>query len=373
MPVNRPSLLSATLFLGSLVGGCSPEAVSGGSCTVEDNGDGTAVILCDDGSTAEIGPLDLVDAGDDPSADPSDEDTDAAGEGDDPEDNSSTDGEPTDPGDSGDPTDGGDLGDPSDNGDPTDGGDPVDPGDPTDTDDPGIDISGDTADPSDPSDGPLPVYTGDFVISSTADFLILDQYSAIDGSLLIYGYYLGSDVPSLDTITYVTGDVSLISIDLWDGNGLYDNEAEFNILNNLETIGGTLYLIYNDIDTFSCFGNLTEIGGDFEFTGWWNTGEFTAFGLLQSVGGDFRLSVGGATDLSAFAALSSIGGDFELDDYYELSSLDDLSSLTSIGGDVFVDDTDISQASFDAFIAGVTVGGTTTFIETFQEDNVEGE
>lgn len=272
MPLNALfSRLAQCSVLTLLAGGCTMQG--DGSCNVTENGDGVALISCPDGSTAEFGALSITE-GDvqDPTADEETRN----------EDNDVT-------------TDDDGSGNTADDG----NGNTADDGNGTTTDD---------------EPGDLSVFVGDFVASSSSDLAALDQYSTIDGSLIIAYTVLTSSTPNLSTIQSITGDMLILaSAVLEEPLQMQDPQfAPLNLLNNLTEIGGNLNIASNSTSSIAGFGSLT-----------------------------------------------SVGGDLYIDEYG--ATLDGFGSLSSVGGDLTMQGLDLSTSEFNDFIDSITIGGVSSF------------
>jgi len=141
--------------------------------------------------------------------------------------------------------------------------------------------------------------------------------------------------------TEIEGDVN---IGYFSPNGTNINNLEG--LSTINTIGGDLTIICNDIPNFSGLDNLVSVGGSLEIHSNHNITNMTGFENLVSVGLELGIhNSNGLQDLSGLENLSFIGGSLTIGifDYGNpsLSNIQSLEGLLSIGGSLEINSNDI--------------------------------
>lgn len=234
------------------------------------------------------------------------------------------------------------------------------------------------------------VHKGDVRIMKPDDMtnFINAGYTKIEGNLYICPVFAAEYMDSFEGfLKEITGDFTIQNKSL---------SNSFKGLNNLEKIGGTLFLFnVNNIKSFEGLENLKEIGGNFRiwdadfltFKGLNNLinirGDFTILGPrpftsltsfdglnnLEKIGGDFHIFIFGENNLIPLISfnglnnLKEIGGNFSIDgefngknNFTSLTSFSGLNNLKRIGGD-FVFDGINSLTSLDGLNSLEKVGG----------------
>jgi len=161
----------------------------------------------------------------------------------------------------------------------------------------------------------LTSFGGGFMIGYTSltSFIGLENLTTIGGNLEISYNDALSSLVGLENITYIEGEVY---IGIWSFFGGIGNSSLISLtgLNNLNSIGGGLFIIYNDA--------LTSLAG---------------LDNLDSIGGYLWIESNDAlTGLSDINNLTHIGGGLYIHTNYALSSLTGLGSVTSLGSDLIV-------------------------------------
>ena len=152
----------------------------------------------------------------------------------------------------------------------------------------------------------------------------MNNLNYIGGDIYINDTWIET-ISSFQNVTYVGGSVEILS------NSIRD----FSPLNNITHIGGSLKL-GNDSNYCALSGlmlGVTTVPGDV-FIGeiGFNDNNFDSFSSLVSVGGDFEIGANNLTNLTNLGALQSVGGILSFSSCPNLTSLNGLNSLTSIGG-----------------------------------------
>jgi len=152
----------------------------------------------------------------------------------------------------------------------------------------------------------------------------LNNLNYIGGNIYIADTWL-TDISPLQNLTYVGGNVEITS----------NKINNFSALNNLTYIGGSLKLS-NDMGHCNSSGlmlQVTNIPGDLVYSITCNVdSNLNALSSITTVGGLVKISVENITDLTGLGALTSVGGLFQIYDCYSIVSLNGINSLTSIGG-----------------------------------------
>lgn len=152
----------------------------------------------------------------------------------------------------------------------------------------------------------------------------LNNLNYIGGNIYIYDTWL-TDISPLQNLTYVGGSVEIVS----------NSINSFSALNNITYIGGSLS-ISNDRDY--CYNSglmlkVKNIPGDLNYSltckGDTNLNSLSS---ITTVGGKVLIRVENITDLTGLGALKTVGDRFQIDTCYLLESLNGINSLTNIGG-----------------------------------------
>jgi hypothetical protein len=193
----------------------------------------------------------------------------------------------------------------------------------------------------------------DLVLSSfNGDSEGLAALASVAGNLTItaVGDLYVSDL--LPALTQVQGDVLVQSN---AGSSGY-------ILNQLESVGGTLELISLSRLAQPSFDNLTAVGGDLRMAGVYS--DVSRFPSLSDVGGTLALDGDSAASIPATALIGSAGGlsigALRIDDTSRpIVPLPAATQLSPTGSVVVTDNALMCQASVDAFIAAREAEGWT--------------
>ena len=205
----------------------------------------------------------------------------------------------------------------------------------------------------------------------------LGVLQAVSGSVHIIDTGALQDVSGLDNLTYVGG-----SLMLYDTNLL----TSLNGLGSLTTVEGLVMIRGDALTSLTGLDNLTLVGGPLGVLGAGSLADITALRSLSSVAG-LSLSavtslqsldglqglttvpgdvmVGGSAwlpDLTGFDNLVSIGGNLQIGGNDALVSLVGLERLSTVGGNLAITNNDqLPQCVVDEAVAAIaTVGGTVT-------------
>ena len=197
----------------------------------------------------------------------------------------------------------------------------------------------------------------------------------INGNLVIGGSANGpiTNINSLENITYIDGNI-IIDHNIWMftllglnnleevGGNIYIDDCAINdisALSNLHTIGGNLELRRARFSDLSYLGNITSLGGSFYYSNenlssgtsvinlnvneihgdftidyfFSGSGDINLIGNMPitNVDGNFFLSGSKLLNISVFDDLETVLGDFELEDL-RLNSVNNFSNLEYVGG-----------------------------------------
>ena len=166
-------------------------------------------------------------------------------------------------------------------------------------------------------------YIGDLVISTQAEADAF-SYSEITGSLTIQG----------DDITDLTALSSLTSV----GGNLYiwfnDELTNLDGFSNLSIVGHNFHISYNPLlANVNGLSNLSTVGDDLVISSNPQLTNVDGFSNLSTVGGILYMSDNSTlTGVDGFSNLSAIGNNLWIVNNDELTNVDGLSALTTIGG-----------------------------------------
>jgi hypothetical protein len=153
----------------------------------------------------------------------------------------------------------------------------------------------------------------------------LENLTKVGGSIYINDTWVNS-ISGLKNLTYVGGNIDISSNQI----------SDFSALNNITYLGGSL-ILSNDDYYFSTSGlnlKVTNIPGDFSYyLDYPSNGNLNAIASIKTVGGNFNMSFDEKIkNLQGLNLLESVGGKLNISNCYSLTSLEGLSSLKSIGG-----------------------------------------
>lgn len=152
----------------------------------------------------------------------------------------------------------------------------------------------------------------------------LNNLNYIGGNIYIYDTWL-TDISPLQNLTYVGGSVEIVS----------NTINSFSALNNITYIGGSLNL---SNDKGYCYNSglmlkVKNIPGDLDYALTCNGDtNLNSLSSITTVGGKVTIRVENIKDLTGLSALKTVGNSFQIDSCYLLESLNGINSLTNIGG-----------------------------------------
>ncbi len=148
---------------------------------------------------------------------------------------------------------------------------------------------------------------------------------------------------------------------------LYKNKALLTIngLSNLEIVNRELEIAINYSLEISPLVGITYIGGDISLISIYNVSSLEVFSQIEEIHGNFNLSsMFGLESLSALSNLKSIAGFFQLYGTYSLSNLNGLENLTSIGDGLFIR-YNTSLMDIEALYNIASIGGEVKILQNY--------
>jgi hypothetical protein len=173
-----------------------------------------------------------------------------------------------------------------------------------------------------------PVWNGDYTITTAADIAALSSYTEITGNLIIEDTILTS-LTGLENITTVGGTLFI-----------FHNDAITNLsgLDNLTNLGRNLTITHNpSLTNLTGLEGLTSINLDFYI---YDNDALTSLSGLENISSVERNLVilynASLTNLTGLEGLTSVSEGLYIYDNNALSSLNGLENITSVGRDLWI-------------------------------------
>jgi hypothetical protein len=150
----------------------------------------------------------------------------------------------------------------------------------------------------------------------------------------------GNDITNLTGLSVLTSIIGNLEIGYYD-NGYHYNPSLVNLngLENITTVGGSLYIMYNDaLLNIAGLGDLTSIGQDLDIRNNYSLSSLNGLNKVISIGGYLYIGVNHSLkNLIGLGKLDSIGGsELHISSDDSLQSLTGLENLTYIGGEILI-------------------------------------